>query len=101
VGEWLSSVTAGGVAATLPEDDGSVTPSLSFIEPSLAFSLAPSDDGLRHLRVHLTYGLAPPWLDDDERLVPWEFFVAITMSDEELLAAVETWQSDLEPFPER
>jgi hypothetical protein len=101
VGEWLSSVAAGEVAPTLAEEDKGITPSLSFIEPSLAFSVAQSDDGFRHLRVHLTYELAPPWLDEDEKLVPWEYFVVVAMSQEDVLTAARSWKSDLAAFPER
>jgi hypothetical protein len=52
IGEWLRSVAAGSVPVTLPDADGDITPELTFLEPALAFSLAPSDDDLKHLRVH-------------------------------------------------
>ena len=67
-------MAAGSVAISVPDADGEITPDLTFLEPALAFSLAPSEDKLKHLRVHLTHGLSPPWLDIDEALNTWSFF---------------------------
>jgi hypothetical protein len=59
IDEWLRSVAAGDIPITLPGAKGDITPALTFLEPALAFSLAPSADGLGHVRVHLNYDLAP------------------------------------------
>jgi hypothetical protein len=101
IAEWLRGVAASSVPASLPDADGDITPDLTFLEPALAFSLAPNDDGLKHLRVHLTYGLAPPWLDIDDALNMWSFFVEVALSDTEILAASDAWRAELVPFPER
>jgi hypothetical protein len=101
IGEWLRSVTAGSIPVTLRDADGDITPDLTFLEPALAFSLAPSDDDLKHVRVHLTYGLAPPWLDVDERINMWKFFVEVAMTEAQILAAARSWETDLIAFPQR
>ncbi|HMK95923.1 MAG TPA: hypothetical protein VK425_00160 [Acidimicrobiales bacterium] len=101
VDRWLRSLAAGGVPVSLPDADGEITPGLSFLEPDLAFSLAPGADGLKHLRVHLNYELAPPWLDMDERCALWRFFVELALADADILAAAAAWKAELALFPGR
>jgi hypothetical protein len=55
---------------TEPEAD----PSLTFLEPSLAFSVAFYEDQGVRLRVHLSHLAAPPWQDIDDKLNSWAFF---------------------------
>lgn len=101
IGEWLRAVAAGSVPTSVPDADGDITPDLTFLEPALAFSLAPSDDKLEHLRVHLTHGLAPPWLDIDDTLNTWAYFVEVAMTKPDILAAASAWQTEMTFFPER
>lgn len=101
IGEWLRAVASGSVPTSVPDADGDITPELTFLEPALAFSLAPSEDKRRHLRVHLTHGLAPPWLDIYDALKTWAYFVEVPMTKPDILAAASAWQTEMMSFPER
>jgi hypothetical protein len=101
IDEWLRAVAAGSVPTSVADADGDITPDLTFLEAALGFSLAPSDDRLEHLRVHLTHGLAPPWLDLDDALNTWSYFVELPMTKPGILAAASARQTEMMSFPER
>ena len=101
IGTWLRQVAAGEVPTVALDVDKEVEPNLTFLEPDLAFSLAPSNDGLWHLRVHLSHRLAAPWLPEEERFSMWHPFVNIPASEQGLLDAASAWEAELAPFPWR
>jgi hypothetical protein len=101
VAPWLRRVVAGVVSPTLAGPDGLQKPNLTFIEPSLAFSVAPSGDSRLQVRVHLTHTLAAPWLDVDERCQAWEHFVELQLTDQQLLNAASVWEEERRTFPPR
>lgn len=88
--EWLIDVAAGRVLPTGIDDD----PSLTFIEPSLAFSLSFCDTDLIGLRIHLTHWFSPPWLDPDEVLSTYTYFVELSMAPVDIEAAASQWRSE-------
>ncbi|MFE0458872.1 hypothetical protein ACFW1A_06370 [Kitasatospora sp. NPDC058965] len=100
VGGWLRSVVQGRVAVTGPDEDGGLSPSLDFLEPNVAFSLAARSIGRSVVRVHLSLESAPPWLDRDD-LDLHQYAVELELGDRELLAAADTWTQELAPFPPR
>jgi len=95
IDEWLQAVAADSVPTSVPDAEGDITPDLTFLEPALAFSLAPSDDKLKHVRVHLTHGLAPPWLDIYDALNTWAYFVEVAMTKPDILVAAGVWQREM------
>lgn len=101
VSTWLRSVAQGAVEPVSADDEGFLTPSLTFTEPGLAFSVAKRTGEAVELRVHLTYELAPPWLDVDERLNMWQFFVLVPVGETDLVAAADAWDLEWLAFPER
>jgi hypothetical protein len=101
VSAWLRSVASKAVETVVPDDMGFLTPSLTFTEPDLAFSVAEYTNDSVDLRVHLSHGAAPPWLDIDERLNMWQPFVAVRLSQGELFEAATTWDREWSSFPER
>ncbi len=97
LGEWLTDVAVFKVPATGPDED----PTLRFLEPSLAFSVAAwAEDGV-NLRVHLTHLAAPPWQDIEDKLNTWAFFVELTVRVEDLRTAVADLNRAAETFPPR
>ena len=101
ISTWLRSVAQGRVEATAPDDEGVLVPSLSFTEPDLAFSVAEQSNASVDLRVHLCHGYAPPWLDIDDRLNMWQFFVTVPLGANQLQDAADAWDRDWLAFPER
>ncbi|MFJ9606034.1 hypothetical protein ACIRS1_06700 [Kitasatospora sp. NPDC101176] len=106
---WLRAVAAGRVAVTVPDPDGEPSPSLTFLEPNLAFSLAGRSGGRSLLHVHLSLEAAPPWQcqdgdgsdDEDEGFDLYRFAVELDCGDDALLRAADAWDRDLSPFPSR
>lgn len=86
-----------GVPVTGPDDD----PSLTFVEPSLAFSVASYGDQSIRLRVHLTHLAAPPWQVIDDKLNTWTYFVELDVDRSEIVRAAEDWSSETIAFPRR
>lgn len=97
LGKWLLDATHAKVPPTGPDDD----PTLTFLEPSLAFSVTSYGDHLVRLRVHLGYEAAPPWQDSDEKLSRWTFFVELAVDIGDLEAAAADWNREAEAFPPR
>ena len=97
LGKWLMDAAHAEVPPTKSDDD----PTLTFIEPSLAFSVASYGDHLVNLRVHLGYEAAPPWQDIDEKLSMWTFFVQLSVGIGDLEAAAVDWNREAENFPPR
>jgi hypothetical protein len=94
-------VVQGAVEPVSPDDEGLLTPSLTFTEPNLAFSLATRTADTVELRVHLSYESAPPWLDIEERRNMWQFFVIVRMATAELAEVANMWDKGWPAFPER
>jgi hypothetical protein len=101
VSTWLRAVAQGAVELASPDDEGLLTPSLTFTEPNLAFSLAKRTDDAVELRVHLSHESAPPWLDIEDRLNIWAFFVIVPMATAALKEAANTWDAEWRAVPER
>ncbi|GAA1993771.1 WapI family immunity protein [Kitasatospora viridis] len=85
---WLR-YAAGGRIAVSPGG-----PDLSFLEGNLAFSLAAESGDRVVLRVHLSLESAPARLGD-------QVAVEVPLAKAGLLAAAETWEQELVPFPAR
>jgi hypothetical protein len=101
IAHWLRSAASGLTSPIQRDAENEGTPDLTFVEPALAFTLASSHSNLRHLRVHLTHGLAPPWLDVNEALATWQFFVELVMTDAELLTAADEWDKEFRGLQDR
>ena len=97
LGKWLMDIALAKVPSTEPDDD----PTLTFIEPSFAFSVASYSDQAVGLRVHLGYGAAPPWQDIEEKTSMWTFFVQLTMVISNLETVAAEWTRETEAFPPR
>jgi hypothetical protein len=94
---WLTQVLEATVPVTEPDDN----PSLTFVEPSLAFSVASYQDQGVKLRVHLSHLAAPPWHDFDQKLNTWAFFVELDLDRSELERAAQEWSNEADAFPRR
>jgi hypothetical protein len=97
LGKWLMEAAHSKVLPTEPDDD----PTLTFIEPALAFSVASYGNQVVRLRVHLGYEAAPPWQDIDERMSRWTFFVQLTVGIGDLEVAAADWNREAGVFPPR
>jgi len=95
--KWLLHAADSQVPVTKPHED----PSLTFLEPSLAFSVASYGDQVVTLRVHLSHQAAPPWQDIYDKLNTWTLFVELPMGIGELQAAAADWNREAEAFPRR
>ena len=93
---WLNDVAAKRVPPTGIDDD----PSLIFIEPSLAFSVSFYSAEAIGVRVHLTHDFAPPWLDIDEKLSTFTYFVELTMIAVDIVSAASEWRAESALFLE-
>jgi hypothetical protein len=67
----------------------------------LAFSVAALIEDRVSLRVHLTHLAAPPWLDIEEKLNTWAFFVELPVGIGGMKAAVADWNREAKAFPPR
>jgi hypothetical protein len=97
LGKWLTEVADFKVPTTEPDED----PTLTFLEPSLAFSVAAYVEESVSLRVHLTHLAAPPWLDLDEKLNTWTYFVELPVGIGGMQSAVSDWNREAKAFPPR
>jgi hypothetical protein len=97
LGTWLAEAARSQVPPTEPDDD----PSLTFLEPSLAFSVASYGEEVVTLRAHLSHQAAPPWQDIDDKLNTWTFFIELTVGNADLEAAVIDWDRESAAFPRR
>lgn len=97
VDKWLRGVAAKLVLPTGFDDD----PSLTFIEPSLAFSVSSYGGETIGVRVHLTHEFAPPWFDIDEKLSTYTYFVELRMTAVEIEAAASEWEAECAVLLER
>lgn len=97
---WLRAAAVGRVAVAQPDAEGGWSPSLTFIEPVLAFSLASRSDAAMTVRVHLSLEASPPWRPDTEGdMVPYE--VEVELTEAELVRAADEWDRELAAFPDR
>jgi hypothetical protein len=102
IARWLRRAAEGRVPVTVPDEDGELSPSLSFLEPNLAFSLAAREGTRSVLRVHLSLEAAPPWLPYDEDLDELhQYTLDLPCEDADLLRAATEWERELAPFPAR
>lgn len=99
VSGWLRGVAHGSVKPTKAEDEDH--PSLIFLEPDLAFSLAERDERTARLRVHLSLEAGPPWLSAEERGNIWQFFVQVPVSVGLLDEIADRWDREMAQFPGR
>ena len=95
--EWLIHAADSQVPVTGPDEN----PSLTFLEPSLAFSVAWFGGHMVTMRVHLSHQGAPPWQDIHDKLNTWAFFVELPMATDDLKAAAADWNREAEAFPRR
>lgn len=95
---WLRAVVRGEVEPT--GFDGDAEERLEvFTEPNVALSLAARSDDSAVVRVHLSLESRPPWLAQESDI--FDFFVALDLTLEDLLAAVDDWEREVSAFPER
>lgn len=91
VAPWLRQAADGMLPGTSPWDGGIV-----FMEPTVAFSLAASDGVV--VRVHLSQEATPPWAEDTDI---YEYAEPLCVTPDDLRAAADEWERELEAFPER
>jgi len=95
LGEWLLSVAAEEIPAAAGDD-----PTFTFLEPSLAFSVASYGPTTR-LRVYLSHDCAAPWLDIDDQLRLYAYFLELTLSPAAIEASARSWIEEIQAFPTR
>ena len=93
---WLARL---GEDLTAPSS-GDARSRLEFTELLLAFEAGPTPDGLS-VRVVLNLDALPPWLQEGQWTDVDEYVVAIPIDSRQLAAAIDQWERDLAPFPER
>ncbi|THG33982.1 hypothetical protein E6C70_11195 [Glaciibacter flavus] len=93
---WLARL---GENVTAPTS-GDARSRLDFTELLLAFEAVPTPGGLS-VRVVLGFDALPPWRQEDQRTDLDEYIVSIPIDSRQLAAAIDQWERDLAPFPER
>jgi len=100
LGSWLRGVRDGQVAPTeLVGDDGGA--SLVLTEPDVALSLAQRSAGTVVVRVHLSHGARPPWLQAPGGPGLFPYGVEVRLTPDALAEAGTTWEQELAAFPVR
>jgi hypothetical protein len=99
ISAWLRSAAANEIEPSTLDPEVGWSPSLVFVEPTLAFSVAPVD-GLV-IRVHFSLESAPPEFTFEQRVDIWQFFVDLPVSSAALLSAADEWENELRSFPVR
>lgn len=100
LGSWLREVRVGRVAPTTP-DGGEDAPALVFTEPELAFGLAGRDERSASVRVHLSLGALPPWLQGAGAPEVYAYVVLTELTGAVLDDAERAWDQELAAFPVR
>jgi hypothetical protein len=99
--EWLRAATEGRIEPDPPSTGQvPVPPSLSFMEPTLAFSVAARDDSNLVVRIHFAGVGAPPWPPADDPHLGSSIVELVTPHDQ-LLAAAAGWTQELNALPIR
>jgi len=104
LGSWLIEVARGAVPVTendLETPEGEVWPSLYFVEPNLAFSVASRVGTLVSVRVHLSLESAPRDDPHVESFDIYKYFVDLQVTSSELESAAREWLDSLALFPSR
>ncbi len=99
-GGWLREVAAGTVPPS-PLVDGEPEGVLEFLEPNIAFSVEERTADRVRIRIYFSLESLPPWLQNAEVSGPFEYFVRLEVSAEELTRAAESWMLELAEFSER
>lgn len=100
LGSWLRGVRDGQVAPTeLAGDENGA--SLVLTEPDVALSLAQRDAGTVVVRVHLSLGARPPWLQAPGGPDLFAYVVEVRLSPVALAEAEASWEQELAVFPVR
>ncbi len=89
---WLDTVAAGNAAV---EDR-------CFTEPNLSFSLDRGSGGRLTITVRFSHESLPSWMPRDR--LGWQaagYLLALDLSQADLTEAVDAWDRDCQPFPER
>jgi hypothetical protein len=76
-------------------------PSLEFTEPNVGFGVEVQEAGDVVLRVHFNLESAPPWLWVKRLVDEWQFFVKVSMTDDDLRDAATSWLTETAAFPLR
>jgi hypothetical protein len=84
--EWLEKIS----------DEKEVEVHLNFTEPELEFEII-KENGEKKLRVVLSYGLAPPWINNIEE----EFYIDFIVTQKDLKRIAKDLRKELEAFPIR
>jgi hypothetical protein len=99
LGSWLREVPAGTVPPSGTDEPGQF---LEFLEPNIAFSLEERTADRVRIRVHFGVEALPPWLHGGQQEPPpFDYFVLLDVSAQELAQAAEAWMLELAEFPER
>ncbi|GAB95001.1 hypothetical protein BJY21_001717 [Kineosphaera limosa] len=105
---WLRDVIDGRVdpAPVIggSDDEADAGRLRTFLEPSLAFSLAARDGQRVRLRVHLSLEALPPWHQDPDgpdRPRFFEYAVELDTTIAALAEAATTWETEITNFPVR
>ncbi|MEV7087256.1 hypothetical protein AB0O07_15360 [Streptomyces sp. NPDC093085] len=96
---WLRAVADGRTLDATPDPEGSLAPSLIFLEPVLAFSQVRWHDGRGVVRVHLSLEAAPPQPNGD--LDIYQYAIDIETDRAGLMRAADDWGQGLTQFPSR
>jgi hypothetical protein len=99
VGSWLREAAAGTVPPS-PVAGGEPEGLLDFLEPNIAFSVEERTADRVRIRIHFSLESLPPWLQNAElEPDPFQYFVRLEVSAEELTRAAESWMLGLAEFP--
>jgi len=94
---WLRSVADGSRRPEPVDPDGEGSGLLVFLEPNLAFNLHDRTPESATVRVYLSLEALPHVTEPEI----FEHFVELTMTNEEIAAAVADWEAELGKFPVR
>ena len=101
LGRWLREVAAGTVPPS-PVADGEPEGVLDFLEPNIAFSVEERTADRVRIRIYFSLESLPPWLQNAEvEHGPFEYFVRLEVSAEELTRAAKSWMLEPAEFSER
>lgn len=99
ISAWLRSVAADEIEPSTLDPELGWSPSLTFLEPNLAFSVAPADRLV--VRVHFSLESAPPEFTFEQRVDIWQFLVDLPITSAALISAADEWDNELRAFQVR
>jgi hypothetical protein len=101
--DWLEEASRGQIEPVRSDelDRSWDVGALTFLEPSLAFSVQEREEPSVVIRIHLAHEAADPALAEDDRLVQPPPFIRIRAPNDALSRAAHEWRTELRAWPVR